>query len=317
MEAFTKNRNSNTPIYNIKAISKIVGLLPVTLRAWERRYGLPTPQRGQQGYRLYSEYDLLTLRWLKTQIEAGMSISRAVEYLQELRAAGTDPAHHTSVQTPPAQYASLDHLQGEFSQSLIKLDDQRASDTLRRAFSLYPMDEVLEKLMQPVLVELGEAWHRGELPITVEHFASHFCMQHLMNMISAAGAPIHRQVIIAACAPGETHQIGLLMLITSLRWRGWDVKYLGMDLPLDRYEEKLLPLNPSLLMFSATRVENANRLVDLDRVLERFPEPSPHLVLGGTAFHTLRLPEKIKAVYINHPLPEAIQAIEKILLQHR
>ena len=56
--------NDQVPVYNIKAVSRLVGLLPVTLRAWERRYGLPAPSRGEQGYRLYSERDLHVLRWL-------------------------------------------------------------------------------------------------------------------------------------------------------------------------------------------------------------------------------------------------------------
>ena len=81
MENSMNLQDQMAPVYNIKAIAKAVGLLPVTLRAWERRYGLPEPQRGQQGYRLYSEHDLLTLRWLKQQIDTGMSISRAVELL--------------------------------------------------------------------------------------------------------------------------------------------------------------------------------------------------------------------------------------------
>ena len=82
----------HAPIYNIKAVARLVRLLPVTLRAWERRYGLPVPQRGGQGYRLYSEHDVRTLRWLKNQVDAGLSIGRASVLLHELRAKGQDPA---------------------------------------------------------------------------------------------------------------------------------------------------------------------------------------------------------------------------------
>lgn len=79
------------PVYNIKAISQLVGLLPVTLRAWERRYGLPKPIRGIQGYRYYSEYDLKTLLWIKTQLAFGLSISLVIENLKRLRNTGNDP----------------------------------------------------------------------------------------------------------------------------------------------------------------------------------------------------------------------------------
>jgi DNA-binding transcriptional MerR regulator len=89
------------PVYNIKAISHLVGLLPVTLRAWERRYGLPKPSRGVQGYRYYSEYDLKTLLWVKKQMEFGLSISRVIENLKFLRKTGKDPILSEDIGTFP------------------------------------------------------------------------------------------------------------------------------------------------------------------------------------------------------------------------
>ncbi len=89
------DRNPHMPVYNIKAVSRLVGLLPVTLRAWERRYGLPIPHRGIRDTGCISDYDLRTLHWIKAQVDAGLNISRAVEYLNELRSAG-----RTRPQTP-------------------------------------------------------------------------------------------------------------------------------------------------------------------------------------------------------------------------
>ena len=55
---------SKTPIYNLKVVLKETGLKPDVLRAWERRYGIPTPERSQGGHRLYSEFDIALLKWL-------------------------------------------------------------------------------------------------------------------------------------------------------------------------------------------------------------------------------------------------------------
>src|SRR5512141_472070 len=115
------------PVYNIKAVARLVGLLPVTLRAWERRYGLPLPRRGDQGYRLYSEYDLRTLRWLKNQLESGLSISRAVDYLNGLRISGRDPAGEILVPAP-LQPASTGSLQAQLLQALTRFDEQAAGE---------------------------------------------------------------------------------------------------------------------------------------------------------------------------------------------
>ena len=54
---------SQTPTYNIKVVLNQTGIAADTLRAWERRYGLPVPQRTQGGHRMYSERDIETIVW--------------------------------------------------------------------------------------------------------------------------------------------------------------------------------------------------------------------------------------------------------------
>ncbi|WP_299026818.1 MerR family transcriptional regulator [uncultured Thermanaerothrix sp.] len=310
------SHDPHAPVYNIKAVSRLVGLPSVTLRAWERRYGLPRPRRGHQGYRLYSEYDLHLLRWLKQQVDTGISIGRAVEYWHELRSMGRDPVAEQTRFSPTAQPISPNHLARDLYAALTHFDEEAAAEVLRRASALYTIDQVLTEVVQPMLVEIGEAWHRGELPIAVEHFATQFCLQHLMSLLAASAPPRHPGIIVAACAPGETHQIGLLMLVVMLRWRGWDVKYLGQDLKLEGMAEALGPLKPRLLLFSATRPEIALNLLDLPTALAAFPDPKPWVVLGGQAFEGLRLPKTIPAVYLQAPLLETVTLIERLMQEH-
>jgi MerR family transcriptional regulator, light-induced transcriptional regulator len=303
--------NDKTPVYNIKAVSRQVGLLPVTLRAWERRYGLPSPQRGGQGYRLYSDYDVKILLWLKSQIDTGMSIGRASDLLQELRSKGQDPAKKTTRQ--PEQTSSPDVLQVQFLEALRRFDEITASHILRRAFSIYSLDQVMLEIIQPTMVALGESWHRGELPIAVEHFATQFCLQALMSLLASSSPPHHTGTIVAACAPGEMHQIGLLMLVVMLRWRGWDVRYLGQDLKLDSLAESLIPIRPRLLLFTATRAETATGLKDLPAILERFPTPRPGIILGGQGFQKALDPATLPGIYLQGSPTEIVQSIEKFM----
>jgi DNA-binding transcriptional MerR regulator len=306
------NHNLHFPVYNIKAVSRLVGLSPITLRAWERRYGLPLPRRGDQGYRLYSEYDLRTLRWIQSQLDSGLSISRAVKYLNELRANSKDPAIESTLSvTDPV--ISTQSLGIQFRQALEIFNDSAANEILRRAFALYSVDSVLMEITQPTLIELGEAWHRGEMPIAVEHFATQFCMQHLNSMLASSATPSRSGVIVAACAPGETHQVGLLSLVVMLRWRGWDVKFLGPDLKLERLAEALAPLHPRLLLFTATLPETARNLTGLGELLPQFSDPKPLVVLGGQAFQHMRLPESVPAIYLNASPTLMVTAIEKLM----
>ncbi len=86
---------SDTPVFNTKAVVQQTGVPAPTLRAWERRYALLTPERAENAYRLYSERDISLIRWLKERIDQGMSISQAValfRHLSEARQQRRDPS---------------------------------------------------------------------------------------------------------------------------------------------------------------------------------------------------------------------------------
>ncbi len=107
---------STTPAFNLKVVLKETGLTADTLRAWERRYGLPVPQRTAGGHRLYSQRDIETIKWLMKRQTEGLSISRAVDMWKEQLASGVDPLagsaqlHFSRLTTIPAQYHLLTQL---------------------------------------------------------------------------------------------------------------------------------------------------------------------------------------------------------------
>src|SRR4051812_32887700 len=68
--------------YNIKAVSRIVGIQPGTLRAWERRYQMIAPIRNELGYRLYTEEHIKILKWLIKKVNQGFTIGQAVTLLE-------------------------------------------------------------------------------------------------------------------------------------------------------------------------------------------------------------------------------------------
>lgn len=82
---------SKTPTYNLKVVLQETDIKPDTLRAWERRYGLPEPERTQGKHRLYSDYDIAIIKWLISRQQEGMSISRAVQLWRNLEESGQDP----------------------------------------------------------------------------------------------------------------------------------------------------------------------------------------------------------------------------------
>src|SRR5919202_1898368 len=82
--AFNPTTYADVPLYNIQAVAAATGVPSITLRSWERRYGVPEPKRDAKGYRLYSERDIAVTRWLKERVQQGVGISRAVNMLRAL-----------------------------------------------------------------------------------------------------------------------------------------------------------------------------------------------------------------------------------------
>src|SRR4026207_2567412 len=98
---------STTPAYNLKVVLKETGLAADTLRAWERRYGLPVPHRTPGGHRLYSQRDIETIKWLINRQAEGLSISHAVDLWNEQLASGSDPLAGISASTLSASPAGF------------------------------------------------------------------------------------------------------------------------------------------------------------------------------------------------------------------
>src|SRR5512136_3126567 len=73
---------SEEPLYNIGVVARMTGVSMATLRAWERRYRFPESERTAGGHRLYSEKDVLRLRWVKDRIDEGMQTAQAINALR-------------------------------------------------------------------------------------------------------------------------------------------------------------------------------------------------------------------------------------------
>ncbi len=125
IELPNQEQYSDAPIFNTKAVVQQTGVPAPTLRAWERRYTLLSPERANNDYRLYSERDIAMIRWLKERVDEGMSISQAIALFRHMSeeqqaAQGSQTAAPTEnvFQQPRADEPSAFHvaLSGETGQ---------------------------------------------------------------------------------------------------------------------------------------------------------------------------------------------------------
>jgi MerR family transcriptional regulator, light-induced transcriptional regulator len=319
-----------TPLYNIKAVVLATGISSSTLRAWERRYKMCRPQRSDSGYRLYSERDIVVIRWLKTQVDAGMAISQAVSWYENLiKEAGS--IENTVLPAPTGGYSVLENLaptrannnksevrdfislQSELIHALINYNESEAEHLISEAFSLYAIEEVGEKLFLPVLVEIGERWHRGELSITIEHFTTNYLLQRLTALLRAVPNGTGGALIWVGCAPSELHEVGAVLLSVYLRRVGYRVHYLGQNLPLEDFTAEVQKHQPAMILFSAATVSAVQELSILTSRLSN-TNPRPIIGYGGQIFNQHpELRSNIAGVFMGTSAEEAISHIQELL----
>jgi MerR family transcriptional regulator, light-induced transcriptional regulator len=284
----------DAPVYTIRTVVHVTGITPATLRAWERRYGVLAPGRSEGGYRLYSERDIATLLWLKNQVDAGVAISRAVALLGMHHQAGEEPELRVKLDLadgqPPLAAAggvrSAEAIGSDLLDTLMAFQEVEANTVLGEAFALYPVEEVLEQIIAPSLVEIGERWHRGKATAVQEHFATAFLRRRLTALLDVYNNPPSGPLAITGSAPSEWHDVGILLVSLILRRHGWRVVYLGQNVPTDHLNMEIGRQRPSLVCLSATTRGSVEGLVEIAESIRGLSEPRPRLALGGRAFNT-------------------------------
>jgi MerR family transcriptional regulator, light-induced transcriptional regulator len=301
------------PIYNMKAVEQQTGISAATLRAWERRYSLVEPKRTASGYRLYSERDVALLRWVRGQMNDGLTISRVVAMLEGMRnnaepiwieaESHSAPIHRDSPLPPEALVRPL-------YQALTSLDDERADEVMEQAFAMYTMPTVYVDIIAPTLVEIGEAWHRGEIFISTEHFATTYLRGRLLALLQAYPQRTDMPLIFVGCAPTERHEVGALIFAVMLRQQGFNVVYLGQDVPEDDIIEMVLQERPAMLCLSAGNPSSASQLRNIQPRLNQAEPPAPLFAYGGRAFDND--PELRKLVPGNYLGPDPRDALNVV-----
>jgi methanogenic corrinoid protein MtbC1 len=209
----------------------------------------------------------------------------------------------------------VDDLRHQWIAACLIFDERTAEAVLSQAFSLFPAETVCIKILQGGLAEIGEGWHQGRVTVQQEHFASELAIRRLEALLSGTPAPTRPGRVILGCPADEQHTFVPLMLSVLLRRRGFDVVYLGANIPLRSMAPTISTATPKLVILTAQQLFTAASLLETGRLLESEGIP---LAYGGLIFR--RLPELTKSIpghYLGDDIEISVQAIEQILVAPR
>lgn len=224
-------------LHPIGLVCRRTGLKPDLIRAWERRYNAIEPQRTEGRHRLYSDEDIERLRLLGLLTNAGHSISR-IAHLDDAQlrdlAVGEErlpPSGDNGHGQAPTEDAAQ-HL-GKCLEAIEALDMVQLEFQLESAAVHLNRINLIEHLLVPLMTTIGDRWLRGELRPMHEHMATAAVRSFMGSLQSAYRVPSSAPQLIVTTPAGQLHELGALVAACAAAAEGWNVTYLGPDLPAE------------------------------------------------------------------------------------
>lgn len=276
--------------FPIRELARRTGVNASTLRAWENRHGLLTPNRAASGHRLYGEEDVQRVRRIQELLAQGLGLAAVAPLLDQ-----PSPARSPGSPETMGLQSANPLWRGYLEETLRALEDfsgDRLDALYNEACALYPIDLVTSNLLIPVLEQLGFRWSRRETGIAEEHFFTAWLRNKL-------GARLHHSLtlprgrpLILACLPHENHEIGLLLCALGVLSMGHKVIYLGASMPTRQIIHVSRASHAAAIVLAGRdAADPAPALEDIAWLAAQADSP----VFVGSHFSTLYKPELLSA----------------------
>ncbi len=283
----SNDHDFSEPRHPIRVVALRTGLSPDLLRVWERRYAVVEPGRSDGGQRLYSDADIERLDLLHRASLGGRSISRVAgasnDELRDLieaddRARQAVAPSLNAGQNGRAAAGFVDRAE----EAIEKLDTARLHLTLRQAAMTLGATGLIEEVVTPLLRYIGESWHAGTLTPAHEHAASAVIHQVLTWTREAYRPSRSARRFVVATMSGDRHEFGAMLAAGTAAAEGWQVTYLGADLPPLDIARAAKSLEADVLALSSVFPIESRRLLEDAAALKKELGGRATIVVGGS-----------------------------------
>lgn len=271
------------PRHPIQVVARRTGLSPDVLRAWERRFGVVTPARSESGRRLYSDAHIVRLKLLASVTKEGWSIGRVVELPNEDLLALLDDKQLPPPRRPETGPTTDVFLAGAID-AVRRYDGHGLDRHLWRAVVALAPADVFDRVLTPLLIEIGRLWRAGELRPASEHIATAVIRRVLGRIADAIDSPAGTDRIAVSTPTGQVHDLGALLVAASAAAEGWAVTYLGPDLPADDIARAARRCGARVVALSIIHPADDRRVPgEISALREALPDDVAIIVGGGAA----------------------------------
>ncbi|MDX2473142.1 MAG: MerR family transcriptional regulator [Candidatus Krumholzibacteria bacterium] len=269
--------------HSIAVVSRRTGVTQLLLRAWERRYNAVLPERTATGRRRYSDADVDKLMLLQQLTGSGHRIGDIAKLgrgqLRTLLAddpgAAVTPAPATTLPGTADEYlaTALD--------AVTRLDALALNQILEKALVDLSKPILRNQLITPLLTEIGVRWGDGRLRISHEHMATSIVTTFLSGMNARQRTRANAPLVAIATPSGQYHELGALLAASVVLEKGWEVLYLGRDLPAEDIAAAVRSRGAKAVLLSLVfPLADATIIAEL-RHLHQLVGPDLPIIVGG------------------------------------
>ena len=308
----------------IKAVARRTGLSQHAIRMWEKRYGAITPSRTETNRRRYSDEDVQRLMLLCRAKRAGHSIGQIAklptEQLQALVQEDESAEVLASEQTQYSADSASTQAHSETSQThlsaCLEAVEQLNAEALESAFLRASIAlgrvAVIDQVLVPLAHQVGERWRAGSLRIVHEHLASAATRFFLDGLRSTTTIPASAPRIVITTPAGQPHELGALAAAATAATEGWNVSYLGANLPAEEIVAAVDHSQAQALALSIVYPPDDPHLGQELRTIRRsLPEDVAILIGGRAAVHYQQEISEIGATRLGD-LPSFRHTLEEV-----
>jgi MerR family transcriptional regulator, light-induced transcriptional regulator len=269
----------------IGQVSALLGVPVPTLRSWHRRYAVALPERSPGGHRRYRQDDVAMLQALTTAVSRGIAPSTAVQVLGQ---------GSSDLDGPLTRLGTL-------LERAAACDQQSLTEQLDDAESELGTDAVVDRLLVPLLREIGRRWELGTVDVGVEHLTTAAARRWVARRIGTTALRDAAPVVLAA-APGNAHTVALEAFGLLLDRRGWPTCQLGADTPVAALVSSARTTRAQAAVVTAHQLSRSRAAVEALRALE---DTALRLYYAGAAFDSPRRRRAVPGTYLGVDLPAA------------
>ncbi len=248
------------------------------------------PGRTDTRRRFYSDADIERLLLLRRVVGTGRGISHVAGLTNdELRTLideeeAREPARPAADLLPvPGTGDSAEPFLALCLSAAQRLDVRDLEMQIERASVVLSRTTLLEKLLVPLMQRVGDLWHQGTLRPVHEHMTSAVVRSFIGGMNGAYAIPGTAPQLVVTTPSRQQHELGALVAAAMAASEGWQVIYLGPDLPPQEIAAAALQRGARAVALGLTYPPDDPLLVEDLKRLRRLLPPGTALIVGGRA----------------------------------